>query len=653
MEEQKGGGQLNGLTWKGVIVGLICVAFISIFSPFSDLVVGTVWSGAEFLPVNVVFTFTVLVLVVNFLLKKMKVGLNQSELMFIYSMMLVSGCIASLGLVHSLIPITTKEFYAANPTNRWAQILHPYLVKWLVPANPSSITYLWEGLPLGMKIPWGDWVRPFVSWIILALSMYLVMFCVVVLMRKQWVQNEKLMFPLVSLPLEMAKEEEGHALSPFFRDKVMWIGFAIPAVILTLNGLHHYFPFVPQIQLNLWLSSFIKTKPWDGLNPINLAMIFSALGLTYLLPTQLSFSLWFFYFFFRLQAIAGSAMGFPMPMMFTYPTRAFIGYQIAGGMMVFAGFLFWAARAEIKRIFTRAFSREKDPEEANEPVSYRTALLGLIAGLLFIGFWGMAAGASFWLILIIFIIFFLIVISASRLAAEGGIYFFQASFRPSDLIMAFTGSTMLGTNNIATLIGPVEHVFMRDQRSVLMPSLFDSMKITDAAKLKPRHTTIVIALGILVTILISYPTYIALMYKIGGVNCTGYTWAYGPEWGSMHSANLLNNPVKANPKYILSMFIGVGSMIFLLWMRRMFLWWPFHPLGYIMGDSWPTVQIWFPIMLGWAIKSLVMRFGGIKVYRRLMPGFLGLILGEFFVKGLWVVIDMFTGIRGHTVAPFL
>jgi len=42
MEEQKGGGQLNGLTWKGVIVGLICVAFISIFSPFSDLVVGTV-----------------------------------------------------------------------------------------------------------------------------------------------------------------------------------------------------------------------------------------------------------------------------------------------------------------------------------------------------------------------------------------------------------------------------------------------------------------------------------------------------------------------------------------------------------------------------------------------------------------------------------
>jgi len=652
MEEQKGSVGQNGLTWKAVLVGLICVAFISVFSPYSDLIVGTVWSGAEFLPLNVVFTFTVLVLVVNLLLKIAKVGLKEHELLFVYSMMLVSGCIASLGLVHSLIPITTSQYYHANPTNRWAQLLHPYLAKWLAPEKPESIRYLWEGLPQGMSIPWSDWVKPFVGWILLAFSMYLVMFCIVVLLRKQWVENERLLFPLVSLPVEMAREEEGHLLSPFLRDKVMWIGFAIPAVILTLNGLHHYFPAVPYIKLNIWLSSYIKEKPWDGLNPINLAMIFSALGLTYLLPTQLSFSLWFFYFFFRLQAITGSALGFPMPMMFTYPTRAFIGYQIAGGMMVFAIFLFWQARSQVKKIFSSIF-KPRTPEEENEPVSYRIAAMGLIAGLLFISFWGMAAGANFFLTLLIFVIFFLIIISASRLAAEGGIYFFQASFRPSDLIMAFTGSASLGVKNICTLVGPVEHVFMRDQRSALMPSLFDSTKIADVGKLKPRHITIVMFLGILVSTFIAYPTYVAFMYKIGGVNASGYTWAYGPMWGSTHTANLLNNPAKVNPSYILSIFIGAGTMIFLLWMRRLFLWWPFHPLGYIMGDSWPTVQIWFPIMLGWLIKSLVMRFGGIKIYKRLLPGFLGLVLGEFAIKGLWVVIDMFTGIRGHTVAPFL
>jgi len=100
------------------------------------------------------------------------------------------------------------------------------------------------------------------------------------------------------------------------------------------------------------------------------------------------------------------------------------------------------------------------------------------------------------------------------------------------------------------------------------------------------------------------------------------------------------------------MAIGSLSMWALAYMHRTYLWWPLHPIGYLMGASWPMINFWFPILLGWAIKSTVLRFGGHKVYQRLLPGFLGLIFGEFFSAGLWVVIDLFTGVRGHEIFSF-
>ncbi len=49
------------------------------------------------------------------------------------------------------------------------------------------------------------------------------------------------------------------------------------------------------------------------------------------------------------------------------------------------------------------------------------------------------------------------------------------------------------------------------------------------------------------------------------------------------------------------------------------------------------------------IKGIILKYGGIKTYRLMMPFFLGLILGEFASAGLWVIIDGLTGITGHVI----
>ena len=89
--------------------------------------------------------------------------------------------------------------------------------------------------------------------------------------------------------------------------------------------------------------------------------------------------------------------------------------------------------------------------------------------------------------------------------------------------------------------------------------------------------------------------------------------------------------------------IGFTLTVLLSIMRLRFVWWPLHPIGYTMFSSWATFQLWFSIMLGWAVKYGVLKYGGLKVYRQIRPVFLGLVLGEVVCAGIWMIISLIAG----------
>ena len=41
------------------------------------------------------------------------------------------------------------------------------------------------------------------------------------------------------------------------------------------------------------------------------------------------------------------------------------------------------------------------------------------------------------------------------------------------------------------------------------------------------------------------------------------------------------------------------------------------------------------MFLGWLIKALIVRYGGAQLYRKALPFFVGLVMGEFTVGSLW------------------
>jgi hypothetical protein len=85
--------------------------------------------------------------------------------------------------------------------------------------------------------------------------------------------------------------------------------------------------------------------------------------------------------------------------------------------------------------------------------------------------------------------------------------------------------------------------------------------------------------------------------------------------------------------------LGAAGFTALLYsLRSRFPWFPFHPLGYCIGPG--LIWLWFPFLLAWLAKLLILRYGGLRVYHRALPFFLGLVLGDYVVAALWSLVSV-------------
>jgi len=667
------------MTIRALIAGALCALLLGVGIPFSDLVMKGTWIGLTAFPISSFFIFVVLATVGNGLLRRLRRRpFDSAELLLVFSMMLVAAGIPSFGMTGLLIPYLAGPSYFATPENRYQAIFLRFIPSWAAPKSPDTIRWLYEGLPAGKAIPWGDWLVPLAVWSALALAVYVVFFCMSAIIRRPWVDHEKLVFPLVQLPIEMAQQGSDAGEVPLLRNRVMWAFFAVPFAIHTMNGLHSYFPAVPYLNVRFVnLDAYLPARPWNATSPLFWRLPFSIVGLAFLLPTELSFSLWFFYFFFLAQqVIVNGVLGYRTESVQAYPVREFVAQQMIGGILVFGIYLLWTMRGHLRAVLGGALRGGSgrgvpDPAirgfapspalrvdsaapngDAAEPLSYRAAVVGLIVGLLAIAAWGAIAGAGFLATLGLFVLFFLVHLVAVRLVCEGGMLYVQHPFRPLNLFFVTAGTQPFAAQQIAFL-AYFDHLFMLDNRSPLMPGLVQSYKMSDFGPLPRRGLTAALGVAIVIALVSSFWSYLRLMYRHGGLALnTWFTTYYANNLYATWTASLIQHGEKSSAGAMLLMIVGALTMWALMSLHRAFLWWPFHPIGYVMGASWPMINFWFPIMLGWLAKALVLRFGGFRVYRLLLPGFLGLIFAEFFSAGLWVVVDFITGVKGYEIFSF-
>jgi hypothetical protein len=92
-------------------------------------------------------------------------------------------------------------------------------------------------------------------------------------------------------------------------------------------------------------------------------------------------------------------------------------------------------------------------------------------------------------------------------------------------------------------------------------------------------------------------------------------------------------------------------MMFLRYRRP---WWPIHPVGFTINGTDLVRNFALTIFLAWACKALILRVGGMALYRRCRPFFVGLLTGHVCAIAAAFIVDWvwFPG-AGHSVHPWI
>ncbi len=615
------------LTARALLLGFLFASIVAFIVTWAELVTASIQIGFLQLPPVAVGMLFLLLLANRFLSPFLK-PLSFQELAVIFFMMLISSMISSRGLMEDLPSTLTGINYYANQVNKWQQIFFPYIKSWLVPWNPSGmerqeiVKGYYEGYYAFSDIPWLRWLLPLLRWYILVLLVFFSFFCLAVIFRKQWIEGEKLPFPLTQLPIEMIS-----AGNTFLSNKTMWLGFAIPALVYSLNTLQKVFPYLPSVNLTINLKQYLTGRPWDNLEYLYIYISFATIGFFYLLPTQLLFSFWFFYLFFRAQEILATAFGAETTIAPHAGAQLFVAYETAGAFFILAGYLFYIALPHLKRVFRCVIGKER--EDPAEVVPYKIALLGLLIAIILIGIWSNMAGMALWLAFFQFMIYiFVEAVIASRSTSEGGMIMTEGCFTPIDIYSLFASPSSLGAQNLS-ILPFMDSLFARDLRGILITGFLDSFKIGDSLKMKRRNLAFLFGLAVPFSIVVATFFHLLIVYKKGGLNLYWFSFRGDNLRYFLENASFIENKVPSNVRYIPFFFGGALFTLFLIFMRTRFWWWPLHPLGFALSTSWGCIVFWFPIFLAWLIKSFILFMGGMRLFAKTRLFFLGLIFGEF------------------------
>ncbi len=268
-------------------------------------------------------------------------------------------------------------------------------------------------------------------------------------------------------------------------------------------------------------------------------------------------------------------------------------------------------------------------------MSYRMAFWGLLGGMaVFFGFWWAAGMSPMW-VLIVMGTYLLLAVCITRVRAEAGGQHTVWDLEPKNLFRLF-GSQALGPANLA--IAAVSHWYWRLNRSHMMPSQLEGLKLAQEHRIRLRSLVVPMMAALALATFAGMWSCLNVFYKEGALaKCQGFA-----AWTGHESYDWLGNAVnygfRAEPGRWGAIGGSAALIVVLSLLRARFAWFPFHPLGYCIGPG--LIWHWFPFFLAWLVKLFILRYGGLRLYRKTLPFFLGLVLGDYLVGAVWSLIGV-------------
>jgi len=636
------------LTRRAIVIALV-LSVVSVWWIHQASLVqapGNVYAPVYMLsvpPVPAVFCLLLLVAILPLTGWFLKHNLTGKELMVVYMFLVIAIPPVTFGVIEMLIPWLTSAVYFQNPQNNFLQ-LSDAMPQWFYPHDTEVIREMFEGSDDG-SVPWRAWSYPLMAWTAFMALVFFTGMCLLSLFRRQWVERERLRFPLLLLPISIVQKEAPGARTSFFRSPLVWIAFALVFIHHTLSVLHAYNPAVMGLGDRYPIGQIFTEHPWTAYRGLSFFHRPQMVGLAYFVSLDILFSGWFFFLLQPMLVVISDIFGLQAT-----PGFPFVQQQGAGAYLAMALVLFWVARQQIGMIVRKALYNDQNIDDSDEAMPYRWALIGSIAGFAAIIAWTHTMGFS----LSYSIPFFLMLLSFgfvyARLRAEGGVptmYAFPFHQDIETIVNAVGTRTLINGTDMRNLV--MIHAFAWMGRGYFVSQMAYQMEneaLADEQGVQPRGLPVMMMASFLLGCLVAYVLILKSYYGFGALVLHGESANGGYNiqlgfraWTAASSA--IDTPGPPNLNSTLATAAGAVVAIGLVALRQIWLRSPFHPLGYLATLN-HGYALWAPFLVAWVLKSLIHRLGGARLYRQLMPFFLGLAMADLFAAGIsWLIMAIF------------
>ncbi len=576
---------------------------------------------------NAIFTLMLLA-AANALLRRLwpRLALNPTELVVVYTSVFLASSIAGLDMLQPLMATMTHAFWFASPENGWEEMF-PLLPGALTVRDPAVLRDVYEGgtalFEPGHLRPW---LVPLGLWSVFACLLFVVMTSLNVLIRRRWMDREKLSFPLVELPLEMSTNFTG-----LFASRLLWIGFGIALVIDLLGGLSHYYPALPHLDVRSYRGVRVfDHKPWSAVGRLEFGTPPFVIGLGYFLPLPVLFSCWFFFVFARSQSVVTAFLGLEGDRRMPYLAEQTFGAYVAiAALVVINARHYWA------NVIGAALGDGSETEEAGEALSYRAALAGAIVGFALLVLFANVFGMGMWYAVGFMAIYFITSLTVTRIRAELGPPAHDLPYAsPGEILIGLGGTGSYSRQDRA--LSALMLWFTRGYRTHPMPVQLEGFKMAERIGASQRSILTSTWLAYLVAIVTTFWGMLYSFYRWG--EATAMIRGESVPFGNQLYRKLWQwLAVPGGADYRAMAFVAAGALFTVLLNqgKLTYPWWPLYPVGFALQGGWMMRHIWFALLVVWLAKTALLRYGGGNIYRRAAPLFMGLALGEFTMASIW------------------
>ena len=642
---------------RSVVTGILLAAGICFVTPFNNIYHKATPLGGGHFPLAPFFLFFILAVLVSITARLFRNRLlfTGSELLVIWIEMVIGSGIAYTGLARTFLINLTAPIQFATPGNQWQETFQPLLANNLMPTESAAITLLYNGLPSGRsmdwfevatRIPWHAWLLPLLHWGLFIMLCYLLMLFLLNIISRQWILNERLNFPLLKVPQLISYAIDSGSTGALVKNRFLLIGIAVPFCLHLLNGLSLYYPSVPQFPTIILAGSYFpKEGLLSGFYKLKIYLYPAFIGFAFLASRQVSFSFWFFFLAGALlygildmlgYAIPASELGITFGPTLARPEEM----QMIGAYGIFFLFLIWLARHHLADGIKQSLFLKRGQESTVEWFDIRISFWGGGAAFLLLIWWLARNGMDVGTAVLLVAAFFMITVVATRIICQGGLAYFTLTAAPMDGIYTLFGSKIFsGASGLLSAIS--QKVLFVDFRESLMPSLLHTKKIHYG-----RKPGFLLFSGLTATLVISVCSSIMAMlllcYRFG-IRELDMEWASRTTLNVYENAyRLIVNPLPTGDWVYSFALTGAVVMFILVFCYQRLYWWPIHPIGYLTAYSSAMRILWVSFFLGWLCNAVCMKYGGVTLFRKMQFFFIGLIIGDLLMGGIWAIVGQFS-----------